>query len=122
MAHRMQFPAIALKEMPGLCSASTSVSRASKWIGPIAAARPHSLHATRLRGYCVHPRPPGDPCMHGSSPYTPPKIWSWNKDNGGRFANINRPIAGPTHDKDLPLAATRCSSIRWAPPTASRSR
>ena len=41
--------------------------------------------------------------MHGSSPYTPPKIWSWNKDNGGRFANINRPIAGPTHDKDLPL-------------------
>jgi GST-like protein len=41
--------------------------------------------------------------MHGSSPYTPPKIWSWNKDNGGRFANINRPIAGPTHDKELPL-------------------
>ena len=41
--------------------------------------------------------------MDGSSPYTPPKIWSWNKDNGGRFANINRPIAGPTHDKDLPL-------------------
>jgi GST-like protein len=41
--------------------------------------------------------------MHGSSPYTPPKIWSWNKDSGGRFANINRPIAGPTHDKDLPL-------------------
>ncbi len=35
--------------------------------------------------------------------YTPPKVWSWNKDNGGRFANINRPIAGPTHDKDLPV-------------------
>lgn len=34
--------------------------------------------------------------------YTPPKVWVWNKDNGGRFANINRPIAGPTHDKDLP--------------------
>ena len=33
--------------------------------------------------------------------YTPPKIWIWNKDNGGRFANINRPIAGPTHDKAL---------------------
>ena len=41
--------------------------------------------------------------MDGSSLYTPPKIWSWSKDNGGRFANINRPIAGPTHDKDLPL-------------------
>ena len=35
--------------------------------------------------------------------YTPPERWVWNKDNGGRFANINRPIAGPTHDKDLPV-------------------
>jgi GST-like protein len=32
----------------------------------------------------------------------PPSVWSWNKDSGGRFANINRPIAGPTHDKELP--------------------
>ena len=37
------------------------------------------------------------------SAYTPPKVWSWNKDSGGRFANINRPIAGPTHDKELPV-------------------
>ncbi len=35
--------------------------------------------------------------------YTPPKVWTWNKENGGRFASINRPIAGPTHDKDLPV-------------------
>jgi GSH-dependent disulfide-bond oxidoreductase len=35
--------------------------------------------------------------------YTPPKIWTWNKASGGRFANINRPIAGPTHDKELPV-------------------
>lgn len=35
--------------------------------------------------------------------YTPPKVWAWNKENGGRFANINRPIAGPTHDKELPV-------------------
>ena len=41
--------------------------------------------------------------MSGSSEYTPPKVWSWNKANGGRFANINRPIAGPTHDKELPV-------------------
>ncbi|UWU23771.1 glutathione-dependent disulfide-bond oxidoreductase (plasmid) [Rhizobium sp. CB3060] len=41
--------------------------------------------------------------MTGSSDYTPPKIWTWNKANGGQFANINRPIAGPTHDKDLPV-------------------
>jgi GSH-dependent disulfide-bond oxidoreductase len=37
------------------------------------------------------------------SAYTPPQVWSWNKANGGQFANINRPIAGPTHDKDLPV-------------------
>jgi GST-like protein len=36
-------------------------------------------------------------------PYTPPKIWQWNKENGGRFASINRPIAGATHDKELPI-------------------
>jgi len=35
--------------------------------------------------------------------YTPPKVWTWNKENGGRFASINRPIAGPTHDKALPV-------------------
>jgi GST-like protein len=34
--------------------------------------------------------------------YTPPKVWTWNKDNGGRFANINRPVAGATHEKALP--------------------
>src|ERR1700728_419988 len=41
--------------------------------------------------------------MSASSDYTPPKVWTWNKDSGGRFANINRPIAGSTHDKDLPV-------------------
>jgi GST-like protein len=35
--------------------------------------------------------------------YTPPKVWTWTKGSGGRFANINRPIAGPTHDKELPV-------------------
>lgn len=35
--------------------------------------------------------------------YSPPKVWTWNKASGGRFAAINRPIAGPTHDKDLPI-------------------
>jgi GST-like protein len=41
--------------------------------------------------------------MTSSSDYTPPKVWTWNKGNGGRFANINRPISGPTHDKKLPV-------------------
>lgn len=37
------------------------------------------------------------------SEYVPPKVWTWNKSNGGQFAKINRPVAGPTHDKDLPV-------------------
>jgi GST-like protein len=41
--------------------------------------------------------------MTDTPAYTPPKVWSWNKENGGRFANINRPIAGATHEKDLPV-------------------
>ncbi|NML10055.1 glutathione-dependent disulfide-bond oxidoreductase [Sphingobium sp. AR-3-1] len=35
--------------------------------------------------------------------YTPPKVWTWDKENGGPFASINRPIAGATHDKALPV-------------------
>ena len=38
-----------------------------------------------------------------SDDYTPPRVWTWNKPSGGRFANINRPIAGPTQDKELPV-------------------
>lgn len=38
-----------------------------------------------------------------SDEYTPPKVWAWNQDNGGRFANINRPIAGKTHEKKLSI-------------------
>ncbi|MDI1347324.1 MAG: glutathione-dependent disulfide-bond oxidoreductase [Pseudolabrys sp.] len=35
--------------------------------------------------------------------YTPPKVWTWDKESGGRFASINRPIAGSTHEKELPV-------------------
>ncbi|QJD59314.1 glutathione-dependent disulfide-bond oxidoreductase [Pseudomonas sp. gcc21] len=35
--------------------------------------------------------------------YTPPKVWKWDAENGGKFANINRPTAGPTHDQELPV-------------------
>jgi GST-like protein len=41
--------------------------------------------------------------MTSSAEYVPPKVWAWNKPSGGRFANINRPIAGPTHDRELPV-------------------
>jgi GST-like protein len=41
--------------------------------------------------------------MTSPADYVPPRVWTWDKANGGRFANINRPIAGPTHEKDLPV-------------------
>ncbi|MEZ4216546.1 MAG: glutathione-dependent disulfide-bond oxidoreductase [Myxococcota bacterium] len=41
--------------------------------------------------------------MADAPEYTPPRIWTWDKESGGRFAKINRPIAGPTHEKELPV-------------------
>jgi len=41
--------------------------------------------------------------MSKSNEYEPPKVWTWDKDGGGRFSNINRPISGATHDKELPV-------------------
>jgi GSH-dependent disulfide-bond oxidoreductase len=41
--------------------------------------------------------------MSNSADYVPPKVWAWHQTNGGRFANINRPVAGSTHEKDLPV-------------------
>lgn len=41
--------------------------------------------------------------MDDSTPYVPPKVWQWEKESESRFASINRPIAGPTHDKELPV-------------------
>lgn len=41
--------------------------------------------------------------MMDTNDYTPPKVWTWDQESGGRFANINRPIAGPTHEKELPV-------------------
>ncbi len=41
--------------------------------------------------------------MNDSSNYIPPEVWKWEKQSGGKFTNINRPIAGATHDKELPV-------------------
>ena len=41
--------------------------------------------------------------MSDTPEYTPPNVWTWNKPSGGRFENINRPIAGATHEKELPV-------------------
>ena len=49
--------------------------------------------------------------MTDTTEYTPPKVWTWTKPSGGRFANINRPIAGATHDKELPVGRHQIAAI-----------
>src|ERR1700728_855459 len=49
-----------------------------------------------LAAEAIHP-------MTDSTDYVPPKVWTWNKPSGGQFANINRPVAGATHEKTLPI-------------------
>ena len=51
----------------------------------------------------ARPPTPGVRRVNDPSAYTPPDVWTWNKESGGRFANINRPMAGATHDKELPV-------------------
>jgi GST-like protein len=41
--------------------------------------------------------------MNNATEYTPPKAWAWDQASGGKIASINRPVAGATHDKDLPV-------------------
>lgn len=43
--------------------------------------------------------------MSDENTYQPPKVWEWKKNGGGAFANINRPISGATHEKDLPVGS-----------------
>jgi GSH-dependent disulfide-bond oxidoreductase len=54
-----------------------------------------------------HPTPRsiehGAEAMTDETTYIPPTVWTWNKENGGQFSNINRPVAGPTHEKELPV-------------------
>ncbi|MEQ9568459.1 MAG: glutathione-dependent disulfide-bond oxidoreductase, partial [Pseudomonadales bacterium] len=41
--------------------------------------------------------------MSDTSDYSPPRVWTWENENGGEFASINRPVAGATHDQELPV-------------------
>ena len=54
--------------------------------------------------------------MNDASPYAPPQVWKWDKENGGKFANINRPIAGPTHEKVLPVGRHKLQLYSLATP------
>jgi len=59
---------------------------------------------SRLHRYCRPLAPALETIAMTEAPaYTPPAVWTWNKESGGRFASINRPVAGPTHEKALPV-------------------
>ena len=58
--------------------------------------------------------------MTEPSTYTPPKVWTWNKDSGGKFASINRPVAGPTHDKELPVGRHPLQLYSLATPNGTK--
>lgn len=55
-----------------------------------------------------------------TTPYVPPKVWTWDAANGGQFANINRPIAGPTHDKELPVGQHKFQLYSLATPNGQK--
>ncbi len=54
------------------------------------------------------------------SSYTPPRVWKWDKASGGKFANINRPIAGPTHEKELPVGKHPLQLYSLATPNGAK--
>ncbi len=59
--------------------------------------------------------------MSETNEYVPPKVWTWTKPNGGRFANINRPIAGPTHEKALPVGRHPLQLYSLATPNGQKA-
>lgn len=59
--------------------------------------------------------------MTDAPAYEPPKVWTWNKENGGQFANINRPIAGPTHEKELPVGKHPLQLYSLATPNGQKA-
>ena len=59
--------------------------------------------------------------MTDESADTPPAVWTWNKASGGRFASINRPIAGPTHDKELPVGRHPLQLYSLATPNGQKA-
>lgn len=58
--------------------------------------------------------------MTDSHDYTPPKVWTWDKDNGGKFASTNRPVSGATHDKELPVGEHALQLYSLATPNGQK--
>lgn len=58
--------------------------------------------------------------MTNSTEYVPPRVWVWDKPNGGRFANVNRPVSGPTHEKALPVGKQPLQLYSQATPNGQK--
>ena len=59
--------------------------------------------------------------MSDKNEYTPPKVWTWESESGGKFASINRPIAGATHDKTLPIGEHAFQLYSLATPNGQKA-
>ncbi len=59
--------------------------------------------------------------MTDSADYVPPKVWTWESPSGGQFANINRPVAGATHEKDLPVGKHPLQLYSLATPNGQKA-
>ena len=59
--------------------------------------------------------------MTDTTDYVPPKVWTWDQPSGGQFANINRPVAGPTHDKELPVGKHPLQLYSLATPNGQKA-
>ena len=59
--------------------------------------------------------------MTDTTEYVPPRVWTWEPGNGGQFANINRPISGATHDKDLPVGKHSLQLYSLATPNGQKA-
>src|ERR1700753_11061 len=59
--------------------------------------------------------------MSESTEYTPPKVWTWNKPSGGRWEGTNRPTAGATHDKELPVGRHPLQLYALATPNGQKA-
>jgi len=59
--------------------------------------------------------------MTDTNDYVPPKVWTWDQPSGGQFANINRPVAGPTHDGELPVGEHPLQLYSLATPNGQKA-
>src|SRR5690606_18946366 len=90
------------RRRPGSALARPHCGRNARKVGVGRALRPLPRLRHAAKGIRIPSRRLED-AMADTPEYTPPKVWTWNKDAEHRFSAINRPIAGPTHEKELPV-------------------